>query len=229
MHSITKSAAHRARTTAHSFFRLAWSRLTDIPFLTLLIAVGTLATAGVAYRTALDSHEQVQLLKRQVGFNAIETRPFLRLKSSISNEKPISAYLHLINVGRIPARVIAYDMVVQLGRRTIEPKGGTFNTQDVLYPDQPGLGVFQTLSEGDANSFERSGEPIVIGGCAIYASVSTDDPRRWKVSAAYRHDASSGLPTGLFAKEVDVPSDGDRCDASLLRTEWASQLKTYPR
>lgn len=162
-------------------------------------------------------------------FAAIETRPFLHLKSSISKEKAVSADLRLINVGRIPARVIAYDMVVQLGRKIVVPKGGTFNTQDVLYPDQSGLGVFQTLNEADADSFERSGEPIVIAGCAIYASVSTDDPRRWKVSAAYRHDASSGLPMSLFAKEVDVAADIDRCDASSLRAEWASQLKRYPR
>jgi hypothetical protein len=68
----------RALSGGRSFLIMAWSKLTDIPFLTLLIAVGTLATALVAYRTALESNEQVQLLKRQVDLNSMETRPFVR-------------------------------------------------------------------------------------------------------------------------------------------------------
>src|SRR5258708_28713768 len=60
----------RALSGARSFLTVAWSKVTDVPLLTLVIAIGTLATALVAYRTALDSHEQVQLLKLQVDLNS---------------------------------------------------------------------------------------------------------------------------------------------------------------
>ena len=75
------------RMRVNSHLRRAWSKVTNTRFLTLLIAIGTLATAFVAYRTANDSHEQVQLLARQVAFNSSETRPFLRLKPDISAGK----------------------------------------------------------------------------------------------------------------------------------------------
>jgi hypothetical protein len=224
-----KHTLQRARIEARSFLRASWSKVTDIGFLTLVIAIGTLGTAAVAYRTALDSHEQVQLLKRQVDFNSMETRPFLRLKSSVSTDKPASVFLNVINVGRLPGRVIAYDMMVQVGHKVIEPQGGTFNTQDVLYPDQPGLGVFQPLTQEDTTSYARSGNAIVAGGCLIYGSITEEDTRRWKVTAVYRFDSASELPIGLFAREVSVPSEADRCDASTLREEWTSQLKRYPK
>lgn len=222
-----KSLLQGSPSATRSFLSSARSKLTDISFLTLLIAVGTLATAFVAYRTALDSHEQVQLLKRQVELNSMETRPFLRLKSSVQLEKPTRVLFQVINLGRIPARVVAYDMVLQVGRKVIEPKGSTFNTQDILYPEQPGLGVFRTLSEVDASFFGKSAQPIVIGGCLIYGSITSEDTRRWKVSAAYRFDSPGELPIGLFAKEVGVPAQTDMCDASSLRDEWASQMKTF--
>jgi hypothetical protein len=71
--------------------------------------------------------------------------------------------------------------------------------------------------------------PIVVGGCVIYGSITTDDPRRWRISAAYRFDSLAELPIGLFANEVGVPTGTDKCDASSLRDEWASQLKLYPK
>jgi hypothetical protein len=219
----------RVLSGALSFLSMAWVKVTDIGLLTLLIALGTLATALVAYRAALDSHEQVQLLKSQVDFNSMETRPFLRVKSSVSTDKPASVSMNVLNVGRVPGRVIAYDMLVQVGHKVIEPRGGTFNTHDVLYPDQPGLGVFQPLTQEDATSFARGGNPIVVGGCVIYGSITENDARRWKVSAAYRLDSVSELPIGLFAKEVSVPPGTERCDASTLREEWQAQLKLYPK
>lgn len=220
---------HRLLVGTLSFSSLVWSKITDIGFLTLLIAIGTLGTALVAYRTALDSHEQVQLLKRQVDFNSMEARPVFHLNPSVSTDSPATVFLNVFNVGRIPGRVIAYDMVIQVGDKVIEPRGGTLNTLDVLYPDQRGLGVFQPLSKEDATSFTRGGKPIVAGGCVIYASITEDDSRRWKVSTAYRFDSVSELPIGLFAKEVSVPLEVKRCDASTLREEWQSQLKRYPK
>jgi len=194
-----------------------------------MIAVGTLITALVALQTARDSHDQVQLLKRQVAFNASETRPFLRLKPSISLGKNSRVLVGMIELGRIPARVTAYDMLVQVGRHVVEPRGGTFNTGDVLYPDQPGLGIFQTLSKEDAASFISGSDPIVVGECAIYGPITADDTRLWKVSAASRFDSDAELPTGLFANEVEVPSGTDKCDASSVRDEWISQLKLHPK
>jgi hypothetical protein len=205
--------------------RSLWSHITNTRFLTLLIAVGTLATAYVAYQSERDTQEQVQLLKRQVDYNSSETRPFLRLKPNIPPGKATSVYLDVINLGRIPARVIAYDMLVQLGDKLIEPKGGTVNTQDVLYPDQPGMGVFQTLTPEEAQNYLRDSAPIVVGGCVIYGSITADDPRRWKASAAYHFDSHSELPRGLLASEAGVPTGTDKCDASSLRDEWAAQLK----
>ena len=133
----------------------------------------------------------------------------------------------MIELGRIPARVTAYDMLVQVGRHVVEPRGGPFNTGDVLYPDQPGLGIFQTLSKEDAASFISGSDPIVVGECAIYGPITADDTRLWKVSAAFRFDSDAELAKGLFTKEVEVPSGTDKCDASSLRDEWASQLKLH--
>lgn len=214
---------------ALSFLSMAWSKVTDIGFLTLVIAVGTLATALVAYRTAQDSHEQVQLLKRQVDFNSMETRPFLRVKPSVSTNKPATVLMNVVSVGRIPGRLIAYDMLVQVGHKVIEPRGGTYNTQDVLYPDQPALGVFQSLTQEDATSFTRGSNPIVVAGCVVYGPITGDDTRRWKVAAVYRFDSVSELPVGLFTKEVSVPPGTERCDARTLPEEWKSQLKLYPK
>jgi hypothetical protein len=160
--------------------------------------------------------------------NSIETRPFLRGKPSISPGKPFRVVLGVTNVGKIPARVIGYDMVIQVGPKVIEPKGGTFNVQDVLYPDQPGLGVFQTLTDAEASPFTKGLEPIVTGGCVIYESISADDTRRWRVWVAYRFDQVD-QPLGLVANEVDVPLETYKCDAGSLRDEWLSQLKVYPK
>jgi hypothetical protein len=187
-----------------------WSGITNTQFLTLLIAIGTLATALVAYRTAKDSHEQVQLLSRQVAFNSIETRPFLRLKPSISAGKPIRVDLEVLSLGKIPARLIAYDMLIQVGGQVIPPKGGTFNTGDVLYADQPGLGIFQILTNEQAKSFIAGAEPIVAGGCAIYGSITGEDARRWKVSSL----------TGLTQEE------NCRLDSLQMRLELLPGLKS---
>jgi hypothetical protein len=215
------------RTNSH--LRRAWSKVTNTRFLTLLIAIGTLATAFVAYRTANDSHEQVQLLARQVAFNSSETRPFLRLKPNISAGKLIRVDLDVRSLGRIPARLIAYDMMIQVGHKVIPPKGGTFNTGDVLYTDQPGLGIFQMLTDEQEKPFIRGAEPIIASGCAIYGSITGDDTRRWKGSVAYRFDSARELPIGLFANEIEVTPGTDKCDASTLYAEWTSQLKIYPK
>jgi len=214
---------------ANSHLRRAWSKVTNTRFLTLLIAIGTLATAFVAYRTANDSHEQVQLLARQVAFNSSETRPFLRLKPDISAGKLLRVDLDVRSLGRIPARLIAYDMMIQVGHKVIPPKGGTFNTGDVLYTDQPGLAIFQTLTDEQEEPFIRGAEPIIASGCAVYGSITGDDARRWKVSVAYRFDSARELPIGLFANEIEVTPGTDKCDASTLYAERASQLKIYPQ
>ena len=206
-----------------------WSRLTNTQFLTLLIAIGTLAAAMVAYENAKDSHEQVQLLARQVAFNSSETRPFLRLKPSISAGKRVCVDLEVLSLGKIPARLIAYDMLIQVGRQVVPPNGGTFNTGDVLYADQPGLGIFQMLTEEQARPFVTGAEPIIAGGCAIYGSVTGDDARRWKITVAYRFDLGRELPIGLFANEIGAPLGTEKCDANTLYADWASQLKLYPK
>jgi hypothetical protein len=229
MRTVIKSSVHRTFNTARFCLSFVWSNITNTAFLTLMIALGTLATAFVAYKSARDSHEQVQLLKRQVDFNSSETRPFVRLTSSISPGKTIHVLLNVVDHGRIPARVMGYDMAIQIGRKVVEPKGGTFNTQDILYPDEPGLGVFQTLTQTEARSFTSGSEPVVVAGCVVYGSITADDTRRWKVSAAYRFDSLAGLPVGLFANEVGIPAGTDKCDASSLRDEWTSQLKLYPK
>lgn len=208
-----------------STVRRLWSRITNAGFLTLLIALGTLATAFVAYRTAQDSHEQVLLLKRQVEINSSEARPFLRVTSRVSPENHSRVLLRITNIGRLPGRVIAYDMLVQVGPHVHEPEGGVMSTGDILYTDQPGLGVFETLTHAEATSFQKGLEPLVAGGCVVYGSITAEDTRRWRVSAAYRLDALGGLPGLLFAKEVEVPPRKDACDASLLREEWAAQVK----
>lgn len=218
-----------ALTAARSSLSLLLPKIINTPFLTLMIAVGTLITAGVALQTARDSHDQVQLLKRQVAFNSDETRPFLRLKPSISLGKKSRALLGIVEVGRIPAKVIAYDMLVQVGHYVVEPKGGTFNTEDVLYPNQPGLGVYQTLNQTDIAPFASGAEPIVVAACAVYGPITADDKREWMVSVAYDFDSNAKLPRGLFANEVRVPPRTEKCDATSVRSEWKSHLKLYPR
>jgi hypothetical protein len=209
--------------------RSLWSKITDSAFLTLMIAAGTLLTAFVAYQNERDTHDQVQLLKRQVDLNSSESRPFLRVKPSISSEKDLRVLLAITNPGRIPARVVAYDMLIQLGREIIEPKGGTFNTNDIIYPDQTGLGIYQILSPSDSASFQGGAEPLVVGGCLVYSSISADDPRRWRVSVAYHFDSTDKPPIGLFATEIGVSPNTKKCDASSLREEWSTQLKLYPK
>ncbi len=119
--------------------------------------------------------------------------------------------------------------MIQVGHELIPPKGGTFNTGDVLYTDQPGLGIFQTLTDEQEKPFIRGAEPIIASGCAIYGSITGDDTRRWKGSVAYRFDSARELPIGLFANEIEVTPGTDKCDASTLYAEWASQLKIYPK
>jgi len=218
----------RTLRTLLRFLGLAWSKITDAGFLTLLIALGTLGTAFVAYQTAQDTHEQVQLLKRQVNFNSSETRPFFRLMSS-APDNGLRVTLNVSNPGRVPGRLIAYDMVVQVGRNVHEPKGGVFNSGDILYPDRAGLGVYETLTQVEATSFHKGLEPPVAGGCVIYGPIAGDDTRRWKVSAAYRMNAHEELPILLLAKETEVPEETDACDASSLHEEWAAQLKLQPK
>src|SRR5690348_5883992 len=125
MRTEVRSRRHRVLSAVQLWLSFAWSKLTDNAFLTLLIAVGTLFAALAAYKAAQDSHEQVQVLKRQVEFNSMETRPFVHLKPIVSPETPLRPTLGMVYFGRIPARVLAYDLEVQVGRKVIEPKGGT--------------------------------------------------------------------------------------------------------
>jgi hypothetical protein len=120
-------------------------------------------------------------------------------------------------------------MMIQVGHEVIPPKGGTFNTGDVLYTDQPGLGIFQTLTDEQEKPFITGAEPIIASGCAIYGSITSDDTRRWKGSVAYRFESARELPIGLFANEIEVTPGTDKCDASTLYAEWASQLKIYSK
>jgi hypothetical protein len=120
-------------------------------------------------------------------------------------------------------------MVIQVGQNVIEPTGATFNTHDVLYPDQPGLGVYQTLTLAQARPFRTGAEPLIVGGCIVYSSITVEDVRRWKATAAYRFDSSNAIPLGLFTTEVSVPPSTEKCDASSLYEEWKSQLKLYPK
>jgi len=226
-----KVITRRALKPTHDALKYAWSIVTNLNLLTLLIAIGTLLTAIATYQNGTDTHEQLQLLKRQVEFNSTETRPFFREKSRVSrSEKGLRVYLEVINVGRIPGRVLAYDLMVQIGHEVLEPKGGTFNTHDILYPDQPGLGIFATLTEDEAIPFIRGTQPLLAAGCVIYGSITADDTRRWKVSAAYRFDSiTDELPIGLFANEVGVSTAIGTCDAHSVRDEWTSLLKQYPK
>lgn len=194
-----------------------------------MIAAGTLGTAFVAYQNGRRTQDQVQLLKQQVELNSTETRPFLRLKAGVSPGKPFRVFLKIINVGPVPGRVIGYDMMVQVGREVVRPRGKLLNTGDILYPNQPGLGVFEDLTQRESKAFEGRLQPVVAGGCVVYGSITSDDARRWKVSAAYHFDSWDKLPIGLVAREVPVPAKTDSCDASSLRNEWASQLKLYPK
>ncbi len=207
----------------------AWSKATQIGFtgfLTLLVALGTLATAYVAYKTANDTHEQVQLLKRQVEFNASETRPFLRVKPAIIPwGKNFRVLMGVVNVGHIPGRVLAYDMTVQVGRRLIERQGSKLYTGDIIYPEQPGLELFRMLTQEQASTFVRGSEPVVVGGCVVFGSITTEDNRRWEVSNVYRFDSLDELPLGLFANEVSIPLETSSCDADSLRDKWAAQIR----
>lgn len=229
MRARLKAILRRAENWRRSGLPSTWRKVTNPGFLTLMIAAGTLATAFVAYQNGRRTQEQVQLLKQQVGLNSAETRPFFRLKASVSLTKPYRVVLKIIDAGPIPGRVIGYDMFVQVGREVVEPKGGILNTGDILYPDQPGLGVYLPLSKTEFKEFEERSEPLVAGGCVVYAPTTLDNTRRWTVSAAYHFDSWNNVPIGLFAREVPVSAQTDSCDAASLRNEWASQLKIYPK
>jgi hypothetical protein len=228
---LYKLIARRALKPTHDAVKYAWSMGTNPKLLTLLIAIGTLIIAMATYQNGTDTHEQLQVLKRQVEFNSTETRPFLRVKSTISRSgKGLQVFLNVINVGKIPGRVLAYDLLVQVGSEIIEPKGRTFTTHDILYPDQSGLGVFATLTEDEGIPFIQHSQPLIAAGCVIYGSITVDDTRRWRVSAAYRFDSiTDEIPKGLFANEVSVPTAMDRCDAHSVRDEWASLLKLHAK
>lgn len=219
---LTRAMDH----TAKSRFRLIIRGLTA--FVTLVVAVATLLTAVVAYRNEQDTREQVQLLKRQVDFNSAETRPFLRLKPSLPPGKPFRVDLEGFEVGQIPARLIAYDMLVQVGHRVLPPKGGTINTPDILYPNQPAGGIFLPFTHRQLLPFLEGSEPLIVGGCVVYGPISGKDPRRWMASVVYRFDSPTGLPLALLADEVAVPPRTNACDASKLRDQWLSQLKIHP-
>jgi hypothetical protein len=220
----------RAYSGARTVSRFIWSTLTSSALLTMLIALGTLATAIVTYRNGRVTGEQVELLKRQVDLNAAETRPFLRLKPKISLGESTRAFLDAFNLGPVPARIIGYDMVVQVGHNVVAPKGHTYiNTTDILYAGQKGLGVFLDLGGSDTQHFKLDSDPIIVGGCVIYTPVTAGDARRWKVSTAYRFDRDEVIPLGLFTDEVAVPQDADSCDAGGLWHQWNAQLKLRSR
>jgi hypothetical protein len=220
---------HHLYGGARNLPRSIWARITNTAFLTLVIALSTLATAYVTYQNGRVTAKQVELLRRQVDLNAAETRPFVRLKPSLSSEGKSRAFIDALNLGPVPARIIAYDMVVQVGANMIKPNGGAYNTGDILYAGQKGLGVFLELTGSQINPFKIGLEPIVVGGCVVYAPVTAGDIRRWKVSTAYRFVRGDELPLGLFTDEVTVRQDASTCDASGLRNQWEAQLKLHPR
>jgi hypothetical protein len=205
-----------------------WKQMTRFSWLPSVVA---LVTALAALLTAVSTYRQVDLLGNQVAYQSAETRPFFRLRPRILSSSKASMLLsmNIVNVGRVPGRVLGYDMLVQLGRDTISPKEGAASTMvDVLYPTEPGVGITAQLSAGETQRWAR-GERLIIGGCLIYGGLQSDDTRRWKVFGAYSFGVGDELPTGLFMDEEALASDTRPCNASGLREEWQKRLRSVPQ
>lgn len=173
----------------------------------------------VSATSALFTYLQYESSDRQLSLNSQQVRPHVTYMPTFFPEmKALRVDMYLQNQSPIPANVLQTDVAFKVDDEIAKPHYFS-RTADIIHEHKAGVSTLPPL-EGALLAQALSGKSILrFGTCAIYASTSKADRRRWQVRAIHDYTIGTAIPVRRFIEEVEMENTASTCSAKNLLSE----------
>jgi hypothetical protein len=178
-----------------------------------------IAALVVSATSALFSFLQYESSDRMLSLNSQQVRPHVTYMPTFFPEmKALRVDMYLQNQSPIPANVIQTDVAFKVGDEIATPHFFS-RSADIIHENKAGVSTLPPL-EAPLLAQALSGSSLLrFGTCAIYASTSKTDRRRWQVRAIHDYTIGTAIPARRFIEEVEVENTVSTCSAKNLLSE----------